>query len=275
MELWEYQVIHLNVEGTPPNPPQASPPRQGPPQPPPAAKRPEEVFSKEYLEKEFPGFYGNPPAAGSPAQEHPAQQLRGFLNQQGRDGWQLVGFYPVGQLLMMIFRRPLPAAPTAPAAPAATAAAPPQPPPPPQRPAAAKAADPAAATPPLERILERLERLESRLATADRALGPAADQGNDSAPSLDPGVLEDGAVLPQEQCRGLRGLEHRSTLETARALGFRSASSLLNPAARAGYRQGLIKRGSNGRVAIYMGSEKNDRGGRDRRFWVVLEPAGP
>lgn len=297
MERWEYHVIHLNVEG--PSGSTAAPAspaaRSEPPAVPPAAK-PEQVFSKEYLEKEFPGFYGS---GGQPsAQEHhPAQQLRNFLNSQGREGWQLLGFFPVGQLLMMIFRRPL--VPAGASQGAGSAALPPPPAsvpapaavPPAAAPAAVtpSAANPSAAAPPavapspqtataLERILERLEALERRLDAGDRPVRLQPPRAAAIAALPPPGMatleaLQDGEVLAPERCRELEGHGHLSTAEAARALGFRSAASLLNLASRNGYRPGLVKRGAEGRVAIYVGSERNDRGGRDRRLWVVLGPS--
>lgn len=291
MERWEYHVIHLNVEGPSGSgsgsaeAPASAAARPEPPAVPPAVK-PEQVFSKEYLEKEFPGFYGS---GGQPsAQEHhPAQQLRGFLNSQGREGWQLLGFFPVGQLLMMIFRRPLvpasasqgagSAALPSPAAPAAPAPAAPAP-------AVPSAAVPSAAAPSLqtgalERILERLEALERRLDAGDRRVRRQPPRAAAVAAVPPPAgiatleALRDGEILTAEHCRELEGHGRLSTAEAARALGFRSAASLLNLAARSGYRPGLIKRGAEGRVAIYVGSERNDRGGRDRRLWVVVGPS--
>lgn len=276
MERWEYQVIHLNVEA--PTPAQPPAPPAAPPAVEPAAGaqpiRVEAVFSKEYLEKEFPGFYGTPPAAGTPAKEHPANQLRAFLNLQGREGWQLLGFYPVGQLTMMIFRRPLQpgqaaaepsadaaAAPAAPAAPVA-----PEPEPPAASASAEPSADQAAV---LERILARLEALESRLPlpSGEAAAAPAGLPNGPSGPL-------DGEILSRQQLGQLDGLPKLSTPQAARALGFRSAASLLNLAARSGYRKGLVKRGANDALAVYMGSEKSGRGGRDRRLWVVLMATG-
>lgn len=262
MERWEYQVVHLNVEAS--TSPPAAPPVAPPPGLEPEAGAPpirvEAVFSKEYLEKEFPGFYGTPaPPAGAPVKEHPATQLRGFLNLQGRDGWQLLGFYPVGELQMMIFRRPLLPPPVA-AEPAATAGEAPQ-----------QQQDQA---PVLTRILERLEALEQRL--QPESLSPSASPQAAAATALPLALagLEDGEILPLQRHGELDGLPRLSTPEAARALGFRSAASLLNLAARSGYRQGLVKRGANAALAVYVGSEKSGRGGRDRRLWVVLRPAG-
>lgn len=268
MERWEYHVIHLNVEASAPAPPAAPPsgvePAAGTP-----PIRGEAVFSKEYLEKEFPGFYGASPP-GAPAREHPANQLRGFLNLQGRDGWQLLGFYPVGQLQMMIFRRPLLAAAGGERAEgmASRQAAVPAPAPMVGIPEdSVTPPDPEPQAPILERILSRLEALERRLPPPQSAGGGSPTAGGALA------ALRDGEILPAERCSDLDGLPRVSTPEAARVLGFRSAASLLNLAARSGYRQGLVKRGVNGAMAIYMGSEKSDRGGRDRRLWVVLQAA--
>lgn len=321
MELWEYQVIHLNVEA-PQSPAPASPPPPPPPPPrpddPAAATRPEAVFSREYLEKEFPGFYGNPPPGGPSSQEHPAVQLRGFLNSQGRDGWLLLGFYPVGQLVMMVFRRPLrgaadpdpAAAATASAAagalpngaaaalpsPAAATALPPQQPAPPQQPELPPQADPdqqpgvAGQTPELMAILERLEQLERRLLAAPAPEAAASEAAVKPAPMPRPRVaaveppltsspllprvaaLADGESVAPELLEQFSTLPRCSTAQAARGLGFRSPASLLNRATLSGYRPGLIKHGTNGRIAVYIGHERNDRGGRDRRWWVVLSP---
>ena len=306
MELWEYQVIHLNVEGAASQPGQAPPPAspaapapESGPSPPPPPPQQQPVFSREYLEKEFPGFYATGPgAAGGTRKEHPAQQLRGFLNSQGREGWSLVGFFPVGQLTMIVFRRPLAAVPagTSGSAPAsvshAGSAHAGSGEPGPAQPGLAGAEAPSASRPPdLEMLLARIETLEQRLAAvqgpAAAACGPQQQTGADDDPAPAPALrltaepaldarelaaLRDGALLDGHTLRRL-ALPRSSTAATARALGFRSSASLLNPAARSGYRPGLVKRGSNGRVAVYVGSERNERGGRDRRWWVVL-PAG-
>jgi hypothetical protein len=234
----------------------------------------EAVFSKAYLEKEFPGFYGAPPAGGEPPREHPANQLRGFINLQGREGWQLLGVYPVGVLQMMIFRRPLAAA----EAKAAQSEARPSPPAVATGQAVAAGtteagggseAMPAQASG-LERILERLEALEGRLST------PPLPQASTVARAEPDGLagLQDGEILPPGCWSELDGQPRLSTPEAARALGFRSAATLLNLAARSGYRQGLVKRGVQAALGVYVGSEKSGRGGRDRRLWVVLRLSG-
>lgn len=117
MVQWEYHVIHLNVEG--PNPSAPSPPAGTAAAGTQTAAKAEPVFSKKYLEKEFPAFYGGEAAQSGTASQHPAQQLRGFLNSQGRDGWELLGIFPVGRLAMMIFKRPMASAEPAPEEPQA------------------------------------------------------------------------------------------------------------------------------------------------------------
>ena len=153
MPRWEYQVIHLNVEGAAPAP---APP--GPtPGPAPAAEaspsKPAPVFSKEYLQKEFPGFY----TPNSSGQQHPAQQLQGFLNGVGQQGWSLIGVFPLGHLLMMIFRRRLSAAtPSEEATAAATT-------PPPPADSGTQSGTGSLSGPGLEDLLRRIETLEQRL----------------------------------------------------------------------------------------------------------------
>ncbi|MFZ0409023.1 MAG: hypothetical protein WAM11_13060 [Cyanobium sp.] len=265
LERWEYQVIHLNVAG--PNPAQPQPPGTPPSQPPaagPPAQPPDAVFSRQYLEKEFPAFYGGPSAAGGDPQGHPALQLRGFLNGQGQEGWLLLGIFPVGQLLMMVFRRPLADGarpPDAAAGPGRAAAE------------APVAAQPQTALADERSILARLEALERRLAPAPTPASEASDGVSPAAATLpELAELRDGEILAEVHCRQLAERGSLSSAEAARALGFRSAASLLNQAARCGYPPGLIKRGANDLIAVYIGSEKSDRGGRDRRLWVVLNP---
>ena len=103
MVQWEYQVIRLNVE-----PPVDSPaPSQAPA--PPAAKP---GFSEAYLKEEFPRFYDNSPAAQQAAAEQarqadPAFQLQDFLNSQGQQGWELVGFQHAMPHVFIVFKRPI------------------------------------------------------------------------------------------------------------------------------------------------------------------------
>ena len=203
MSRWEYQVIHLNVEDSSktaqaPGPGPGAPPKQPPT--PPAAETPpttgQPVFSKAYLEQEFPGFYSNPPSQppqqppqGQQQANHPALQLQQFLNGHGQQGWSLVGIYPLGSLLMMFFRRRIAELP-APQAPAASMALP-SPPPETSPPQAAELVDPV--TPPvtdwLHHIMQRLDSLEGRIANA------SSNQAS-SDPNPNPGPVKTGAVEP-------------------------------------------------------------------------------
>ena len=58
----------------------------------------------------------------------------------------------------------------------------------------------------------------------------------------------------------------------ALAIGLRSATSLANHGARFGYEPGLSKRGPNGLVAIYTGPGIAEKGGKERRLWIVVPP---
>lgn len=274
MQQWEYQVIHLNVDsgGDKETPPPQAPPAQGVTPP----------FTKTYLEQEFPNHYGpHPaPAAGTPPQPpaHPAVQLQGFINSHGLNGWELLGIFPLGALLMMIFRRPLaPAAPAAEAAsPASQASVSPEPAGSLPTPASAAAEDAMAV------LTRRLEDLEARLASGTAAAGPAAPasrqaEARRSALRRNPSrpVPREGRdrILGEAQREALTGLHPRrcSTAEAASLLGFRSPASLLNSAGRLGYPLGLVRQGPNGLVAVYHGQEPSPRGGRETRLWLVLE----
>ena len=114
----------------------------------------------------------------------------------------------------------------------------------------------------IEQILRRLEALEGRLAGgSNTTITPPAPPINEAA------------CLSAAH---LAALGDRPTLNTsgaARALGFRSSASLANLGNRIGYRLGLIKQGTNGNAAVYVGSGLGQRGGRASRLWVVLSQA--
>ncbi|MFZ9229694.1 MAG: hypothetical protein ACO24U_07700 [Prochlorococcaceae cyanobacterium] len=122
MGQWEYQVIRLNVE-----PPVASAPQQGQPQgqapgaaaqpaagsatAPDNAEAPKQVFSEAYLKEEFPRFYDDSSDAKKAAEQQaqqndPAFQLKNFLNSQGQEGWELVGFQHAMPHVFIVFKRP-------------------------------------------------------------------------------------------------------------------------------------------------------------------------
>lgn len=114
MVAWEYQVIRLNIE-----PPVAATPKQdGETAEPPAAqpgagappasggKPQERVFSEAYLKEEFPRFYDSGEQAAQAQQADPAFQLQDFLNSQGQQGWELVGFQHAMPHVFIVFKRP-------------------------------------------------------------------------------------------------------------------------------------------------------------------------
>jgi hypothetical protein len=271
MQQWEYQVIHLNVDSSGPG-------RDTPP-PSPSTEAPTTLppFTKTYLEQEFPAHYGpqQPPGSSTPSPiqqpHHPAVQLQGFINSHGRKGWELLGIFPLGSLLMMIFRRPLaPQADVAGPVSAVDASAP----------AASAQEAPAGevpAAPFLKTLLERLAALERRLPPAPCASHAPrkARQASSPGPPSTSGQRDRQAnapwILGQEGLNALLDHPPCSTAAAARSLGFRSAASLLNQASKHGYPIGLVWIGPNGKAAVYQGSAPNQRGGRDLRLWLVVE----
>ena len=305
MAGWEYQVIHINVE--PPRPEGPPPLAGGAATTPPVAGessggRP--MFSDTFLKKEFPQFYQKPPSEGSASQaQHPAHQLQTFLNGHGAQGWELIGVFPVGNLTMMFFRRskhsePKPTRPAQepaamkPAMASDSASGP-----------AAEAADNAAAREgTLHEVLRRLEQIEERLRVRELAgegptpTGPmptgrparpprdavsaqtSAGRAGGSLPGgrqLKAGRSEARSAFPGErvtpaQLANLADATPLTSSRAAQAIGLRSAASLANHGARYGYAPGLSKRGPNGLVAIYTGSGTAEKGGNERRLWIVV-----
>ncbi len=105
---WDYQVIRLNVE-----PPVAQAPASATE----ASEQPGEassaassaVFSEAYLKEEFPRFYSPSDQSQQPVAQvqeiDPAVQLQEFLNTQGRQGWELVGFQHAQPHVFIVFKR--------------------------------------------------------------------------------------------------------------------------------------------------------------------------
>ena len=94
---WEYRVVHINVDpGNPPNPPD----------PQAASAHLHGTLSPDFLAREFPEVYGDESEAAR-RNRHPAEQLQGFLNLLGRQGWEMTDSCQVGPLLMFFFKRPL------------------------------------------------------------------------------------------------------------------------------------------------------------------------
>lgn len=239
--LWEYKVIHLNVNdqrgsvGQRSNSATAAetsaPPLGHGVGAPPGAL----PFSRAYLEQEFPDFYTDRTEAESGQSEietassakTPAEQLQVFLNRLGCAGWNLLGIFPVGSLQMLLLSRPT-TRPKAPARPKATVHL-------------------GGHTPPSEllSIIERLERLEAARAPSQRPEAPDAPDPNEALTSA----------------------------EAATRIGFRSLAPLITPLREAGEPVGLQRRGPNGLVAEYLGIGLPARGGRPCRLWHVKTEA--
>jgi hypothetical protein len=116
MPHWEYQVIRLNIEP----PTVAEPEQSGSPHSPESdssasktenANQPgSKVFSDTYLKEEFPRFYDSSLHGQQGANQaqpiDPAFQLQDFLNSQGLQGWELVGFQHAPPHVFIVFKRP-------------------------------------------------------------------------------------------------------------------------------------------------------------------------
>lgn len=237
-QRWETRVIHLNITNTP-----AAQPHQNPQQTNEQASNPKPPFSEHYLKQEFPDHYSAQQPTGSDSSQHPAVQLQGFINGLGQEGWEFVGVFPVGQLVMMFFRRPLPATP-------------------PPSPTSLTAEPSPSQQDLLQQILERLEALERGYATKSRIEHSERLSAETSSPKARILTASELKQLPQEP-----GLP---TQHAATALGLRSPSGLLNFGARHNFCPGLVKLVNNGMAAVYIGSEKPLRGGRPIRLWKVL-----
>jgi hypothetical protein len=241
------------------------------------------IFSESFLRKEFPQFYeANSPGSNPATPQHPAQQLQNFLNRQGGQGWDLIGVYPLGALLMMIFRRPKIPAPPAPEAIAPTtnpAAASTPTSSPASSPAKSNGGDgPSAATGELlANLVRRVEALEARLLAqpadpeTEVLQGPIDTEAAQQLEGLSqPAAKSTPVLLSPETMARLGNQVPIPASEAARALGLRSATSLANLGARHGYPPGLIKQGSKGLIAIYTGTGPALRGGNLRRLWIVV-----
>ena len=102
MPQWDYRVVHINVENN--KPPE-------PPDPQAASQRLGGTLSPEFIAREFPGQYGGGGGGDRGGAKHPAEQLQLFLQQLGKEGWELTTTSQVGPLLMFFFKRPLRPAP--------------------------------------------------------------------------------------------------------------------------------------------------------------------
>lgn len=238
-QRWETRVIHLNI--APPTP--AALPTQGAALAEPTPSQ-NPLFSESYLKQEFPDHYSPPPQADNGPAQHPAVQLQGFINGLGQEGWEFVGVFPIGQLVMMFFRRPVPPEVS-------------NPHPGEQRPVASNEPSTVNHNAVLAQILRRLDALERTSATTSEQ--PSRFIRRAAARILNPVECEQLPLSPT-----------LSTQDAARALGLRSAGGLLSYGSRHGYPTGLVKLVSSGMAAVYLGTEKRQRGGSSIRLWKVI-----
>jgi hypothetical protein len=82
-EVWEYKVVQM-VLHAPADPANASRKLGG-------------ALSADSLRSQFPDHYGNVEGR---------KQINDFLNLIGDEGWELVQFQQVGELPLMVFKRP-------------------------------------------------------------------------------------------------------------------------------------------------------------------------
>ena len=237
---WETRVIHLNIAN--PTPSQAQPPLASHQSEPANPSNP--LFSASYLKQEFPDHYSPAPQAESESAVHPAVQLQGFINGLGQEGWEFVGVYPIGQLVMMFFRRPMLYEPG----------------PHPRVDQPASASDPPEPSPSSQAAV--MDQIMRRLDALERVAG--------SMPQAPLARRSFVRILNAMQLQQLPQGPTLSTQHAANALGLRSAGGLLTYGSRHGFPAGLVKVVSNGLAAVYLGTEKRQRGGSSVRLWKVI-----
>ena len=82
--VWEYKVVQMVA--------------QAPADPDDASRKLGGSLSAEALRSQFPEYY---------SQGNGRAQISGFLNDIGRDGWELIQIQQIADLPLMIFKRPL------------------------------------------------------------------------------------------------------------------------------------------------------------------------
>ena len=149
----------------------------------------------------------------------------------------------------------------------------------------------------LHEVLRRLEQIEARLRVRELEVDRTTPKGRPNRPGRDAssaktsagrvggsrpggrqlkaGRSEARSAVPGEwvtpaQLANLADATPLPSSRAALAIGLRSATSLANHGARYGYAPGLSKRGPNGLVAIYTGSGTAEKGGQERRLWIVV-----
>jgi len=111
LPLWEYRVVHINVDSKPASDAAKSDASGGtqpsaPVSPQKASEHLHGALSPSFIAREFPEHYSSSTGA-KPKGTHPAEQLQHFLNELGRDGWEMTTTAQVGPLLMFFFKRPV------------------------------------------------------------------------------------------------------------------------------------------------------------------------
>jgi hypothetical protein len=261
-QRWETRVIHLNIANDPPGAPLQGGAHQEP------APTQNPVFSETYLKQEFPDHYSPPQQPGLDQSQHPAAQLQSFINGLGQEGWEFVGVFPISQLVMMFFRRPLPEEPQpTEQAPVDLAE---------QAPADSVEQSVQDLQPLLQQILQRLEALEGSASLPQQsqepqpALRTSRTTRPRTAASLTSSRRAPVRVLNPLQRQQLPPEPSLPTLHAATALGLRSPGGLSDYGARHGFPPGLVKLVSNGMAAVYLGTEKRQSGGKLTRLWKVM-----
>ena len=270
IQRWESRVIHLNVNPSPQRQSKQKPSPGGSGEVPPAEQAKQQqpnqiqqqkpIFSESYLKHEFPDHYPQGPATDQPAApQHPATQLQNFINKFGQEGWEFMGINTIGQLVLMFFRRPLPADANQHFLSSAAASTQPTSLQQPKAQAAVAQPTPESSNTQhqeavLEQILQRLEALEE-------------NKPVDSNPGR---PMNPAEILSPEQQAQLPDTPLLPTGGAAEALGLRSAGGLLSYGSRHNYPIGLVKRTNTGMVAVYLGTEQRPSGGKPIRLWKVF-----
>ncbi|WP_338442070.1 hypothetical protein VZG28_02935 [Synechococcus elongatus IITB4] len=95
---WQYRLICLS---TGPSKNQGSSAHDTP-----TSTPPEKLFSKPFLEQQFPEYYGDKAARPLPSSGG-LQQLIDLFNRLGSEGWEYYSREEISGVNLLIFRRPL------------------------------------------------------------------------------------------------------------------------------------------------------------------------